>query len=264
MMGLGLLLVLGIGLGIYSLIKSNKAPETNNVGTTLEYLNADYGFSFSLPSSWQGFTVINNNWEGTLVENSKQKMAGPEIIIRHPLYTESNPRQDIPIMIFKFAEWDLIQQEKLAVSAAPIGPSELGRNNRYIFALPARYNYAFPNGFEEVDKIIQGKPLKTFDLLDSLMISAIYDQVENFHLGESLIFPDRLTVTLKEINDSRCRTGVQCIWAGELSALLEVKQEATITELRLGSSTKTKEKLGQYTFTLTNIDTASASIMVSK
>jgi hypothetical protein len=45
------------------------------------------------------------------------------------------------------------------VSAAPIPPSELGRNSSYVFALPARYNFAFLPGYEAVDKLLQGKPL---------------------------------------------------------------------------------------------------------
>jgi hypothetical protein len=57
-------------------------------------------------------------------------------------------------------QWALIQQEKLSVGAAPIGPSELGRNEKYIFALPARYNFAYLPGFEEVQKIIDSKSFK--------------------------------------------------------------------------------------------------------
>lgn len=65
-------------------------------------------------------------------------------------------------MIFTMDQWNLIQQEKLAVGAAPIGPSELGRNATYVFALPARYNYAFLQGFEEVAQILTTNPLHTF------------------------------------------------------------------------------------------------------
>ena len=42
-----------------------------------------------------------------------------------------------------------------------MGPSELGRNNRYVFALPARYNYTFPPGYKEVEKILANHPLQT-------------------------------------------------------------------------------------------------------
>ena len=62
-------------------------------------------------------------------------------------------------MIFTKAQWKAIKAEKVAVSAAPIPPSKLGENSKYVFALPARYNFAFPAGYEEVDKIMEGKPL---------------------------------------------------------------------------------------------------------
>ena len=48
----------------------------------------------------------------------------------------------------------------LESGAAPINPSELGRNKRYVFALPPRYNFAFPTGYEEVEEILEGKPLE--------------------------------------------------------------------------------------------------------
>jgi hypothetical protein len=63
-------------------------------------------------------------------------------------------------MIITLKQWDALQNEKFHISAAPIGPSELGRNDKYVFALPPRYNYAFPLGHEEVEKILNGNPLK--------------------------------------------------------------------------------------------------------
>lgn len=127
------------------------------------YRNTQYGFSFSLPTSWQGYSILNDNWKGNLVNAQvNQTVTGPEILIRHPLWTSKDPRQDIPVMIFTLAQWDLIQQEKLSLGAAPVGPSEFGRNTKYVFALPARYNYAFPTGFKEVEKIIENKPFQAF------------------------------------------------------------------------------------------------------
>ena len=84
------------------------------------------------------------------------------ISIRHPLWTKEDPRQDIPIMVFTRRQWALVEQEKLIVSAAPFPPSELGKNSENVFALPARYNYGLLTGFEEVEKIMQGKPLHPF------------------------------------------------------------------------------------------------------
>ncbi len=145
-------------LGIGSYFALVKRPVIS-----IEYKNTQYGFIFSLPLSWEGYSIVIQNWEGNLIDaEPAQTFKGPEIFIRHPLWTSSAPRQDIPIMIFIPAEWDLVQQEKLSLGAAPIGPSELGRNAKYIFALPARYNFAFPAGFEEVQKIIENKSLRAF------------------------------------------------------------------------------------------------------
>jgi hypothetical protein len=56
-----------------------------------------------------------------------------------------------------------MQSGEWHIGAAPISPLELGHNSRYVFALPARYNYAFPEGWEEVEQILQGQPLVTFE-----------------------------------------------------------------------------------------------------
>ena len=135
---------------------------TTQPARTLEYRNTQFGFSFSLPTSWQGYSIVVANWEGMPVDGTGPNVEGPEILIRHPLWTSANPRQDIPIMVFTPGQWQLIQLEKLAVGAAPIGPSELGRNADYVFALPARYNYAFPTGYEEVEKILESRPFQAF------------------------------------------------------------------------------------------------------
>ena len=152
------ILIVLIGTMVYFISTSNKGQTE-----TPKYNNTEYGFSFTLPASWQGYSIVTLNWEGNMIDvQNGGKVEGPEILIRHPSWTAGNPRQDIPIMIFTPAEWDLVQQEKLSLGAAPIGPSELGRNADYIFALPARYNFAFPVGFEEVQTIIDNKSFKAF------------------------------------------------------------------------------------------------------
>lgn len=129
----------------------------------IEYKNTQYGFNFLLPATWKGYSAVIENWTSNPIDGQgNQAVEGPKIIIRHPLWTIEKPRQDIPIMIFTPDQWSLIQQEKLSIGAAPIGPSELGHNTSYVFALPARYNYAFPVGFEEVEKILENKPLSAF------------------------------------------------------------------------------------------------------
>lgn len=124
------------------------------------YENKDYGFKFSLPAGWENYKIIIDKWEGRSADEEPEKIeTGPLISIRHPLWTAENPRQDIPIMILTVKQWEALQKGEFHIGAAPIGPTELGRNSGYVFALPARYNYAFPEGFEEVEKILQAKPL---------------------------------------------------------------------------------------------------------
>lgn len=130
----------------------------------LEYHNSEYAFTFSLPPGWQGYSIVTGNWTGTVSDPLKgdvPAVQGPLISIRHPLWSEQAPRQDIPIMVFTQAQWDALQRGEFVVSPAPVGPSELGRNASYVFALPARYDYAFPTGWQEVEQIIAAHPLRT-------------------------------------------------------------------------------------------------------
>lgn len=144
-----------------TLINTDAASvSTNAVSNSIVYKNTKYGFSFTLPASWQGYTIIPGTWEGVDLSSGKVSETGPIISIRHPLWTSKRPRQDIPIMVFTIKQWNLLQKEKFHVGAAPINPSELARNNKYVFALPARYNYAFPIGFQEVEEILRSHPLK--------------------------------------------------------------------------------------------------------
>lgn len=135
---------------------------TDNV--PVEYTNSDYGFRFSLPDGWRDYTIVEEAWEGYHQGEQGQIPAahGPLLLIRHPQWKAENPRQDIPIMVFTMEEWGDLRDEILHVGAAPIGPGELGRNDRYVFALPARYNYAFLPGYEEVETILAGNPLRAF------------------------------------------------------------------------------------------------------
>ena len=131
--------------------------------SAVSYKNTQYGFSFSLPASWKDYQIITEKWEGlSLAESNEGEVAetGPMILIRHPEWTAAKKRQDIPIMIFTLKQWKSLEQEKFHIGAAPIGPKELARNSKYVFALPARYNYAFPAGYEEVEKILNGDALQ--------------------------------------------------------------------------------------------------------
>ena len=163
---------------VTSVTTTSLATTTTGVSTTtsttesvtpVEYRNTQYGFTFSLPADWKGYSIVTEKWQGFPISTGNASSSttsaavyGPELLIRNPLWTAKNPRQDIPIMIFTTAQWGLVQQMKLSVGAAPVPPSELGHNSTYVFALPARYNYAFQTGYQEVEKILAGKPLQAF------------------------------------------------------------------------------------------------------
>jgi hypothetical protein len=139
------------------LIESSEIERLDD-NSALIYTNEEFGFTFNLPISWEGYSVLNEKWT-----SNDESEAGTKLIIRHPQWTNEVPRQDIPILIFTHEQWKSIENEELSIGAAPIGPKELGQNSEYVFALPARYNFSFPEGHEEVDDIMESNPLKAIN-----------------------------------------------------------------------------------------------------
>ncbi len=84
-------------------------------------------------------------------------------------------------------------------------------------------------------------------------------------LNEEAKFSDGLTVTLVAINDSRCKTGVVCIWAGELAYQVKllggsINKE---TEIKLGTVTTKSVTQSGYILTLDKADENSLTITVT-
>jgi hypothetical protein len=140
---------------------SESSSTTADDSKSMVYENTKYGFRFKLPASWKGYSIVTSQWEGTALTGGSVVETGPILSIRDPKWTAKTPRQDIPIMVFTLNQWNLLQQEVFHIGAAPLNPSELGRNNYYVFALPARYNYSFPAGYKEVETILSNHPLQT-------------------------------------------------------------------------------------------------------
>ena len=137
-------------------IHAQKPPHTKRPRNAhVVYVNRDYGFRFYLPASWTGYKILKDEW------GPPGGQSGPEIIIRHPLWTDENPREDIPIMVFTRKQWRDVENEELIVTAAPFPPGELGRNKRFVFASPPRWYYGFSDGWEEALKIA-GNGLQPF------------------------------------------------------------------------------------------------------
>ena len=88
-----------------------------------------------------------------------------------------------------------------------------------------------------------------------------------FAIGEQVKFSDGLTATLVEINDSRCKPDVVCIWAGELSPLLQItggNAGKPLKEVRLGTERTASVTENGYTFTLQTASPTTATIVVSE
>ncbi|WP_218833114.1 hypothetical protein [Bacillus sp. 7884-1] len=142
-------------------VDKNNDKEDIDQNETVEnlYENVEYGFTFTLPISWEGYQIVSDSWDG-IATDQQQMESGPILLIRHPEWTEAKPRQDIPIMIFSLEQWSSLEKGEFHIGAAPVGPTMLGQNNEYVFALPARYNFAFLEGYEEVETILENNPLQ--------------------------------------------------------------------------------------------------------
>ena len=135
---------------------SSAASSSRTPAGSVVYTNEKYGLRVTLPSDWKGYKVLAQKWSAFKVSDptAPDSVFGPEIVIRNPRWTQAKHYQDIPIMIFTPSEWKQLDQDILYIGAAPVGPRELAKNSKYVFALPARYNFEFPEGYEEVDKLI--------------------------------------------------------------------------------------------------------------
>lgn len=152
-----------IGSYLYYYRNDDVVSITDPNTTSITYKNTQFGFDFTLPSTWQGYTVVNNSWTGTALK-STTKQSGTKLLIRNPKWTATLPYEDLPVLVFTIAQWNAYLNEEFSVSAAPIVASELGRNNKYVFALPPRWNYDYSEGYVEAENIIKSNPLKAFDI----------------------------------------------------------------------------------------------------
>lgn len=147
-----ILIVVLIALSItYILVTTKDTPPTQQTSTALTYTNYTYGFTLTLPDEWNGYTRVSTTIQ-----------FGEAITLRHPLWTTENSYMDIPILVYPIAQWTTWEKNNFEgyPTAAPMGPTERGRNAKYVIATAPRYNYSFGTGFEVVEEII--KNLKAF------------------------------------------------------------------------------------------------------
>lgn len=121
-------------------------PKPTQVATSSMYNNQEYRFTLDLPESWNGFSATT-----TIISD------GVQVTLRHPMWTKESARADIPILIYPLVTWTKWEESNFEgyKTAAPIPPTERGRNAKYVFATAPRYNFSFLPGFEEVEVIIE-------------------------------------------------------------------------------------------------------------
>lgn len=136
-----------------------KTPQASD--ESVIYRNVEYGFTFSLPSDWRGYSVSIQQLEDERYSpaEDKQMIVGhtPMITLRHPQWRANTPYQDIPILVFARSQWDLLHQGKLWPSFFAGGTmDELWHNQKFVFAMSSRYNTDDElNGWNEAKNIIQ-------------------------------------------------------------------------------------------------------------
>ena len=96
--------------------------------------------------------------------------------------------------------------------------------------------------------------------ITSLSLGTAY----RFKLRETKSQPNRSTLTLTSIADSRCKPGVQCIWAGELAAEWSISTNGKIETFSLGTVRTPSVTKGVYTYTLGDTTPTTATLTVTK
>lgn len=176
---------------------------SSNNESVIIYTNTDYGFTFSLPNSWQGYTIVESAWQGnalgstTTLSNTAASIAptGPKIIIRNPKWTATAPYEDIPILVFTIAEWNAYTADDFSISAAPIKATELARNNTYVFALPPRWDFDYSLGYEEAESIIAGNPLSATFIVVSDTATSDFKNSEYLIEGQRVMLKNGIAET---------------------------------------------------------------------
>lgn len=161
-----ILVIMALGFVVYLFYFKNENIPISTVppSSLVTYSNADYGFTFSLPDDWSGYSIVQNTWQGNPLTTTTKNESGPKLLIRNPKWTSAVPYEDIPIMIFTLKQWNSYNAGNFAISAAPINATEIARNNLYVFALPPRWDFDYSEGYVEAENILKTNPLKPFDV----------------------------------------------------------------------------------------------------
>jgi hypothetical protein len=133
------------------------------IPTPIVYHNTQFGFCFRLPADWRGYSIVTRKWSGGILSTGDppKTMQGPLILIRHPEWTEDEPYQDIPIMVFTRAQWRVKQKYGVITSTFGADWGPFGSNAEYVFKQPDRWiGYTDEKGWREVQDLMMTHPFQ--------------------------------------------------------------------------------------------------------
>ena len=87
-----------------------------------------------------------------------------------------------------------------------------------------------------------------------------------YAIGDTRTYADGLSVTLERIGDSRCKDGMQCIWAGELAPELTLRGGglAAPQTVHLGTSRTGRTQVGDYALALDAATESTATLTITR
>lgn len=98
-------------------------------------------------------------------------------------------------------------------------------------SIPAQEVGQLPNLNTEKEKVeiknedddMSSGPIKRPKIIPHtpIIMSSTFDKPTTAKLGDTINYPDGLSLKIISINDGRCPQGVMCIWAGEVTVTIE-------------------------------------------
>jgi len=153
------LLYLAIVTALLATACKSSGPQSRSANLPLSYHDTRFGFTFYLPESWRGYSVLKKQWEGQSYFAANDTTAtvahGPVIVLRHPQWTASEPQQDITFLVYTRSQWDAEHEGKFCCTYYAGGTMvEMWHNRKYVFAMSTHDSKAELNGWREVSKIV--------------------------------------------------------------------------------------------------------------
>jgi hypothetical protein len=128
-------------------------------GLALRYHDGKFGFTFYLPESWRGYSVLHKQWQGQTYipahDTNITVTRGPVIVLRHPQWKASEPHQDITFLVYTRKQWDGERQGKFSSTYYAGGTMvEMWHSPKYVFTMSTHDGKAELKSWREVNEIV--------------------------------------------------------------------------------------------------------------